>query len=690
MFRLKLIAGAVASTFFVSSHAAAQTPPADPEKPTPPAAGVKKLETVTVTASPLGRAETEMAQPATVLTQDDLRRKRAASLGDTLSQEPGVSSSSFGPGAGRPIIRGLDGPRVRVLENGLGTMDASTVSPDHMVTTESLHADQIEILRGPASLLYGSGAIGGIVNVVSNLIPRQRATELSGDAELRGASANRERTGAFNLNGGAGEFAWHLDGFARKTEDYKIPGNAVHDDPESPSGKLPDSAVDARGAGAGASYIGERGYIGAGVETLTNTYGIPSGEGSHIHLRQTRTEISGEAADPLPGFTRFKFRVGHNDYQHEEIESSGEVATTFKNKATESRFELAHGPFFGATGTVGLQLQDRELSALGDEALFPKTRSRAAGLFVVEQKEWDQWTLDGGIRFERETRRPSVDPADADKFGSAVNRDFNLVTPALGLVWKFAPEYRFGVSVTQAQRAPATEELYSNGAHGATAAFEIGNAALGKEVSRNIDITLRKASGDMRWRLNFFANNIKDYIYEASSDLDGDGIADRVDGEGALDPAGEFLLQNFTHADARFRGMEAEWSYRPSEGTYGVRVFGDIVRARLSDGTNLPRIAPARIGVSADKRWGAWSANASAIHAFSVTRLAPLETPTPGYTRVDAELAWLLESAKGRRLTVFLQGSNLLDEDIRVHSSYLKDVAPQMGRSFTLGLRAEF
>src|SRR5207248_7748987 len=269
--RPSLIASAVASALLVSAGAQAQ----ESSQPRDASKDVKKQESITVTSSPLGRPETELAQPATVLTEEDLRRKRAASIGDTLSQEIGVQSSAFGPAAGRPIIRGLDGPRIRVLENGIGTLDVSSVSPDHMVTTESLHADQIEILRGPASLLYGSGAIGGVVNVISNLVPRApAASPFGGNAELRFGTANREKTGAVNLDGGADAIAWHLDGFSRKSIDYKIPGHAVADDPDSPSGRLPDTQMDAKGGGVGASWVGSRGFLGAGVEHLENVYGV--------------------------------------------------------------------------------------------------------------------------------------------------------------------------------------------------------------------------------------------------------------------------------------------------------------------------------------------------------------------------------------------------------------------------------
>src|SRR5688572_1107988 len=445
--RISRIALAVSAALVPALALAQQTPPVKGEK-------------IEVTASPLGRAETELAQPATVLNEEDLRRKRAGSIGDTLAQELGVQSSAFGPGAGRPIIRGLDGPRIRVLENGLGTLDVSTVSPDHMVVTESLNAEQIEILRGPASLLYGSGAIGGVVNVVSNLIPRAPAEGVTGTAELRFSSANREQTGAANLNGGAGSIAWHLDAFARKTRDYEIPVPAVRGDPDSPRDRLADSAVDARGAGAGVSFVDKRGYIGVGVSGLENFYGIPSGEGAHIDLRQTRVESAGELSQPFAGAEGIKYRIGHSDYEHKEIESSGEVATTFRNKATEARFELKHSAMGPFTGTFGVHLQEQKISALGEEAVIPKTRGKGAGVFLVEQAERGAWTFDAGIRIEREERDPSVAPEDAEKFADAVARSFSLVTPAVGVVWKFAPDYRFSVSLTQAERAPSIEELY--------------------------------------------------------------------------------------------------------------------------------------------------------------------------------------------------------------------------------------
>lgn len=679
MFRLRFIAGAVASALAASPLALAQQSPA-PSSSARSDEKVEKLDEIVVTAVPLGRREVDLAQPATVLTGDDLRRKRAASIGDTLAGETGVHSSAFGPGAGRPIIRGLDGPRVRVLENGVGTLDVSTLSPDHAVTTEPLFAHRVEILRGPASLLYGSGAIGGVVNVTSNLVPDAVPETMTGTAELRAGSANRERSGAAELTAGTGPFAFHVEGFSRDTRDYRIPGRAVKDDEESPSGRLPGTFIDSRGGGAGASWVGASGYAGLAVSRLESDYGIPSGEGTSITLRQTRWQGASEIENPLPGITRAKLRLGWNDYEHRELESTGEVGTTFANKAKEARLELAHVPWKDGKGALGFQLSDRDFSAVGEEVVVPKTNTRTSAVFLVEEKKLGAWTLDGGLRWELEEHKPE---------GDLPSRRFNLGTFSAGAVWTFVPGYRLSLYATRAERAPAAEELYSNGPHHATESFEVGDANLRKEVSRNLDLTLRKVEGEWQWKVNVFANRVRDYVYAASRDEDGDGVADRVNDEGELNPDGELLYQQFTQADARFQGVEAELRWQPAGSPWSVRLFGDQVRGKLTGGGNLPRISPARFGASLEGKSGRASGWLSATRVKAQDRVADLETTTPGYTRVDAEAAWRLGESK-RGLVLFLQGTNLLDREIRVHTSYLKDVAPLMGRSWLLGLRGEY
>jgi iron complex outermembrane receptor protein len=641
-------------------------------------------DSVVVTASPFdGQSDLNMAQPASVLRGERLDRKQATTLGDTLATEPGVQSSHFGPGSGRPIIRGQDGPRVRVLDGGMGTADLSTLSPDHQVTAEPITARQIEILRGPATLLYGTGAIGGVVNVSTNRIPDSRQDGVAGTAEARAASGTHERAGVFQLDGGAADFAWHLDGYKRKTEDYKIPGKQVRDDPASPRGRVPNSHTDSDGFSLGGSWVGDRGFLGASFQQLNSTYGIPTPEASHIDMRQHRVDVAGELTDPLPGFTRLRARVRHSDYQHREIESTGEVATTFKNNGTEQRYELTHAPLGVWTGVLGFQKDDRTVSALGEEAVIPKTGNRARDLFLVESTNWRDFKFELGTRGGNVKLEPQSDD---------VSRKFSLRSFSAGTVWSFQPGYALALNGAFAQRAPTIEELYSDGAHAATATFDVGDASLSKEKSRNIDLGLRKTAGAWRGKIGAFYNKVRNYIYGAYVDTDGDGVPDRVDDTGALDPNGEFAMVNVTQGSARFVGMEGEVSWRPDQSAGpGLRLFGDMVRGRLTHGGgDIPRMSPARVGLEGDWKYGPWTANAMALFVLRQNRVATLETTTDGYVRLDAGIEYPLKAAQDVTTKLFVRGTNLLNQDMRVATSYIKDFAPLPGRSFAAGLRANF
>ena len=657
MHNKRLIAAACATLFSAGPVLAA-----DPEQ---------VLDAVTVTASPFdGHNDLEMAQPASVLRGERLQRRQATSLGDTLNTELGVQSSSFGPGSGRPIIRGMDGPRVRVMDGGLGTSDLSTISPDHQVTGEPITAKQIEVLRGPATLLYGSGAIGGVVNVVTNRIPDSRQEGLYGSAELRAASGTRENTGSFQLDGGKSAFAWHLDAYKRRTGDY-----------DTPRGRLANSATDSDGFSAGGSWVGDRGYLGASYQQLNSRYGIPTPDASRIDMRQHRLDVAGELLDPLPAFTRLRVKLRDSRYQHAEIESSGAIGTTFRNNGTENRYELTHAPLGGWTGVLGLQTENKTVSALGEEAILPRTRNRSRGLFLVEDFSWRDFHVELGARTAKDRRTPD-DPNPG--------RSFPLSSYSAGTVWSFVPGYSVALNFTSAQRAPAAEELYSNGAHVATSTFEIGNANLSKERSRNIDLGLRKTTGTWRGKVGVFQNRIRNYIFARSADQDGDGVADRVDGTGALAAAGDFLRINYAQADARFRGFEAELSYRPEPTGFGVRAFGDRAEGKLSGGGNLPRISPSRLGFEADFKQGAWTTYGTLLRVFRQDRVAALESRTRGYTRLDAGLEYSLKTSEKVTTMLFLRGSNLLDQDMRAHTSFIKDFVPMPGRSLVAGLRASF
>jgi iron complex outermembrane receptor protein len=445
---------------------------------------------------------------------------------------------------------------------------------------------------------------------------------------------------------------------------------------------VPNSFTDGLNAGAGLSWVGPHGHLGFGIEGLENNYGIPTDEGVSILQKQTRMDISGELSRPMPAFKRIKFRFGHNDYKHDEIESDGAIGTRFKNKAWETRLEAQHSTIAGWNGAVGLQLQRRDISAIGTESIIPRAVSSERGVFLVEEKKFGALNFDWGARVESADRRPlnNLHP----------KRDYILYTGAAGLVWKFAPDYSAGINLTLGQRAPSVEELYSNGAHPATATFDIGNNALKKETARNIDFTLRNAGKQLQWKLNFFTNRISNYVYAKSADSNADGIPDRVNDDGTLDVIGTFLRQETAQADARFVGAEAEIAYRPDEPGLGLRLFADVVRAQLTDGNNLPRISPPRVGMELDYSLAQWSVNLTLIHAFQQKRIAELETATDGYNRLDAEISYRFGTEKKGGANVFIKASNLLDEDIRLHTSYLKLITPQQGRHFQWGFRGEF
>ncbi len=661
----------IAVALFAAGHALA----ADPEE---------ELDAVVVTASPFdGQSDLNMAQPASVLRGERLDRRQATTIGDTMATEVGVQSSYFGPGAGRPIIRGQDGTRVRVLDGGMGTGDASTISPDHQVTAEPITARQIEVLRGPATLLYGTGAIGGVVNVSTNRIPDSRQQGVTGNVETRGASGTKERAGVFQLDGGAADFAWHLDGYKRKTGDYEIPGRQIRGDPASPRGRVPNSDTDSGGFSLGGSWVGDRGFLGASAQRLNSEYGVPTPEAARIDMRQVRIDVAGEMTDPLPGLTRLRARVRHGDYRHSEIEPTGEVGTVFRNNGTEQRYEATHVPLGGWTGVLGFQRDDRTVSALGEEAVIPKSGTRSGGIFLVESYGWKDFKFELGGR----TGRVKLDPEGDDP-----SRKFSPTSLSAGTVWTFRPGYALAVSAALAQRAPTVEELYSDGAHAATATFDVGNSSLTKEKSRNIDLGLRKTAGAWRGKVGAFYNRVRDYIYGAYVDSNGDGVPDRVDDTGAPDPNGEFTLIDITQATAKFVGMEGELSWRPDAASGpGLRFFGDMVRGRLTNGGgDLPRMSPARIGMEADVRHGPWSAYGMLLGVLRQDRVATLETKTDGYLRLDAGVEYTLKAGADVATKLFLRGSNLLNQDMRVATSYIKDYAPLPGRTFTAGLRASF
>jgi iron complex outermembrane recepter protein len=653
----------------------------------PPAAAVTPVERVVVTAVPMVTEEDESASPVTVLTAEALRRRARASIGDTLADELGVHSSSFGPAAGRPIIRGQDGPRVRVMQNGMGTLDASTVSADHAVTVESLTAKQVEIIRGPATLLYGSGAIGGVVNVVSEHIPRTRPVDgYDGVVESRWSTGDRANTSAAMLKIGSEAFVLHADALVRDAQDYVIPAAAQRQEGASPSGKrLAGSDLLGKTGGVGASFVTDAGFVGASVHRYSNDYGLPGPEGARITMRQTRTEAATEWQAITPWLELLKVRAVHNDYRHAELEPEGDVGTVFTNKARELRAELRLAPLAGISTALGAQVVASDFAAIGEEAVVPQTTSHERGVFAVARRQAGDVRIEAGARVDRARHTPA--PADLP------SRRFGLSTVSGALVWQIRPSTNISINATRSERAPQVEELYSNGPHAASFTYDVGNPALQKERAQNVDVSLRQTIGPAQLRMNLYRNNIQNYIYMASEDINRDGVADRVDEFKELVEDGEFLVQNVSQGRALFQGFEVELT-APLTGSTRVRVFADRVRAKLANGQNLPRIAPLRVGIEGVwdgiELWGGrLCADARYTRVAAATQVATFESSTQGYGKVDAELRYVLRAA-GTTWLAFLQGNNLGNREVRLHTSYLKDFAPQMGRSFALGVRALF
>lgn len=653
------------------------------------------LENIIVSASPFARAQDEIAQPTSVVAGQRLLLLRAATLGETLSAEPGISSTWFGPGASRPVIRGMDGDRIRVLTGGIGTLDASVISPDHAISLDPLLIDRVEILRGPATLLYGGSAIGGVVNVIDSRIPEELPDgPVTGRFEIRGGSAADERSGAGVLSGAVGPLAWRLDGFRRKTDDVRIPDYAEapallaeHDaDADGPParGRLPNTATNNRGAGLGVSFIGEKGHVGVSHTGFSSLYGVPGlvhhdddpDAGEHendavrLDLRQRRTDLHAELLEPVGLLRAVKLQFGLARYRHQELEGD-EVGTRFHNRAYEGRAEFLHEPIGPFEGALGTQVSRSNFAAVGDEAFVPPSITTNHALFLFEEIQGPRLSWQFGGRLERQKITPRSDalPTREHTFGGG----------AAGLVWKLDEVHTLALSATRSERAPNAQELFADGPHAGTGTYEVGDPDLRTERSLGLDLSLRRRHGRVTGSVTVFVNDFRNYIYEENTGLE--------------DPDEHLPIYQFVQRAARFYGSEIEFIVHLHE-TPGhqadFRVSADYVRGtNRTDGTPLPRLTPLRVTWGFDYRTAAWALSAEARHAASPDRLAPGETATSSYTLVNASISHRVKSGPVSA-DVFVRGTNLFDRTARLHTSFLKDVAPLAGRDLSAGVRFSF
>ena len=625
------------------------------------------------------------AQSIEVITDEELERKLSNSIGETIRNELGVSSTYFGPGASRPIIRGLGSNRVRVLENGIDSLDVSSTSEDHAVGVEPYNAEQIEILRGPSTLLYGPGAIGGIVNIIDQRIPTRNDFEpLEFSGRLEHATVSDGDTGSVQLRGSRDSFSWNVDALKRDTNDYDIDGFANEDEPED-KGRLSNSDLETDHYGFGGSYITDKALAGIAFSRFDTEYGIPGAEEGdvRIDLKQYRYDSLFEVYDMFDFIESVTLRSTYNNYRHFEI-LDGEVETEFDNEELESRLEIVDSVNQQLENTFGLQYNDREFSAVGEEAFIQPVDEKRYGIFAITHYHTDTWDLEGGIRYDRDEFEPD----------SGDDEEFNVLSLSAAVTRFFDNNLELSVLASRSERAPQETALYADGPHLATLTFETGSTDIDKETSHNIEIGLSQQGKRTGWKVNAYYNQIDDFIYLASVDANNDGIADRADEEGMFELDGELLTVNYDNEDATFYGIEAELTHQlvqTDSYTLDGRVFGDYVRAEFDDNDlgDVPRITPARIGAGATLSYDSWQAAVDVIVTADSSNEADLETDTDGFTMLNASLNKTIY-AGGTDLNLYVKGENLLDEDARQHTSFQKDRAVLPGRNIIFGIKLDY
>lgn len=621
------------------------------------------MDQVLVTGALLGKSRFDILQGTSILSGDELSRRIQASLGETLSYLPGVSSTFFGPGASRPVIRGLSGDRIAVLLGGIGSIDASSTSPDHAVASDPLTATRIEVIRGPATLLYGSSAVGGVINVIDGRIPvEQPANGASGAARLEyGVNANDKAAGG-TLDVGAGKFVFHVDGSIRDSGDYRAPGLVG-------GNKVANSGLNSKDGSLGSSYIWDTGFLGLSYSRTASVYGVPNGEDPpvHIDLKQDRVDLMGEQNGNMGPFEKAKLRFGWADYKHTEFDGDA-PGTIFLNKGFEGRVEFAQKKQGPLDGSVGFQVKKRKFEAVGEEAFVPPSETVQWGVFALEKVGFGPLTFEAGARYEHQTAK-----ADA----ISVDRSDNGLSLSGGISWTPDDDYLVGVSLARTTRLPNAEELFSNGPHGATDAYEIGDVNLKKEVATAAELSFRKRQGRLTGGLSLYHTRYNNFIFE------------NYTGE-VMD---DLNVIRFTQVDSKFWGGELEMKYSAIEAQdYHVHfdLSADLVRAEIrSTGQPLPRIPPKSLLAGVDVLSRYVDGRVEVRLVDKQTHIASTETETGGYAMLNANLSYR-PWADARDVTLELQGKNLTNARALNHVSFLKDMAPLPGRDIRMTLRVGF
>ena len=661
------------------------------------------MDVIFATASPHGKGSFDVLQGSSVLTGDELNKSLEATLGETLSDLPGVSSTYFGPGASRPVIRGLGGDRIRVLINGIGSIDAASTSPDHAVAGDPLTADRIEIMRGASTLLYGSNAVGGVVNIIDSRIPTAiPEMGANGKARLSFDTVSNDRSGGASINLALTDnLAFHVDGYFRKTDNFDIPGYAesatlraleeaeeeggeLEEEHEEQFGFVENSDVENKGGTFGVGWIGENATFGVSFSLNDSDYGVPGGHGHEegeeeeeeheeeeevvrINLDQKRFDLKGNVEQDFLIFEESRLRFGYADYEHVELES-GAVGTRFTNQGWEGRLEFIQQQIGNVHGSMGIQLRDREFAAIGEEAFVPPNDTFQWGAFVVEEIEVEPVTFEFGARYDHQNTKSTA---------LNIERSFDSFSFSGGAAIHPSENDLIGISISRSERSPTPEELFSNGPHLATNAYEMGNVNLTTEKAVSAELTFKRDQGPFFASLNLYHTWYQDFIYERETGAEIEGLG---------------VLQ-FTASDAKFYGAEVELSYFLIEqDNYNVVINGsaDFVHARFNNnGGVIPRIPAASANVGIEYQSDLFDVGADVGFVGSKTKTAAGVLPTDDYTTVDLSATWR-PFGTDRDLNVRLQALNITNAERRQHTSFLKDLVPLPGRNFRLTLNYGF
>ncbi len=665
---------------------------------------------IIVIGNPLAATDArDVVTPVEVLAGNELLMRRASTLGETVNGLLGVSSTWFGPNAGRPVIRGLDGDRVRVLSNLGSSLDASSLSFDHNPAIDPLTVERIEVLRGPAALLYGGTAIGGVVNVIDNRIPGTPIVGVRGAIETRVGGAERDRSTSALLEAGNGVVSLHGDGFTRSSGDYRVPEKTGVPSP------VVNSSANARGGALGASLalLGGRGNVGVSHSRYESNYGTVANADVRIDMRQTRTAAELNLRDLGGQLVEGVFvKAAKSDYQHVELEN-GEVGTTFKNTGSDFRAEVKHVKFGALQGVVGLQGESFRFAALGDEAFVPPTKTRNQAVFAYEEMVAGAMRYAFGARLEQ-SRVDSEGAAGAApaRFGAATLRTFLLGSASLGATYRLDGALTMTGNMALNQRAPTYNELFANGAHIATAAFELGNAGLGKERSTAIDLGVKWTRGASSVKFGVFMQSFGNFLALRKSGIDRDaegnggnnvGVTNCGDGTSRESGCTSAVLPEYQYqaVSARLSGMEAQTNLRLLERVggraYTLDFLAKLDTVRAEDRTHrepLPRIPPLRATIGATMDWQRVVFSTELQHTARQRRVPQADTlgATGGYTLLNATAQTNVSLGPRTTATLFLRGTNLTNARAFNATSIdtIRGLAPLPGRGVRAGLRIDF